>query len=49
MILGVLEKTSARIANTVSFTSSATSYQLEINAWQNCLDSDVTLPRLRRK
>lgn len=45
MILGVLDKTSAKIANTVSFISSATSYQLEVNAWQKCLASDyVTLP-----
>lgn len=45
IILGVLEKTSAKIANTVSFISSATSYQLEVNVWQNCLTSDyVNLP-----
>lgn len=31
MILGVLEKTSAKIANTVSFIPSATSYQLKVN------------------
>lgn len=34
VILDVLEQTSVKIANTESFISSATSYQLEVDGWK---------------